>query len=129
MICQLPSFETDVTTACENTICAIFTKACYCGSSLLVFVFVLFLRKRNSIYTVPYSAAVPKKNLPWEVPNRKANTQVSKKRSKVKQTEVYRNMLTMTEGFNNAQYLKNCIASSCRYESYLCPQLKAQVKH
>lgn len=89
-------------------------------------------KKGQHLNSSLFSSCTSKKkvhHLPWEVQNRKANSQVSQNGSKVKQTEFYRNTLTMTEGFNNAAYLKNCMPSSCRYESYLCPQLKAQDMH
>lgn len=99
---------------------------------------VLFLRKRDSLYTAPYTAAVPKKkkqttkqtthHLPWEVHNKKENTKVSQNRSKVKQTEVYRNMLTVTEEFIMQNIFK-IVQEALAEIKASCPQLKAQVKH
>lgn len=122
---------------------ASFRKIVLLLSALLVFGLILFLRKRDSTYTGHYSAAVHKKTpqtknrpKPHQNPSPalESSQQESQQLSFPQQTQSKANrslkdVLTMTEGFNKEEYLKNCTASSCRYESSLCPQLKAQVKH
>lgn len=85
------------------------------------FGFVFFLRKRDSIQ-FPNSEAVTRKkkhHLPWEVHNRKANNQSFPEQIQSKANKFMENTLAATGGFENTEYLKNCIASSCRHRSCL----------
>lgn len=105
----------------KKLICASFTKAGQCCGNLMHFGFVFFLRKRDSIQ-FPNSEAVTRKkkhHLPWEVHNRKANNQSFPEQIQSKANKFMENTLAATGGFENTEYLKNCIASSCRHRSCL----------